>query len=65
MTIHASHIREETHGMVLGLERNGEKDLNPSAGKILEEGDILWIVGDMKLIQKFTQEVSDKNPKSA
>ncbi|HUH73990.1 MAG TPA: cation:proton antiporter [Chitinophagales bacterium] len=65
MTIHASHIREETHGMVLGLERNGEKDLNPSSGKILEEGDILWIVGDMKLIQKFTQEVSDKNPKSA
>lgn len=64
MTINASQIREATHGMVIGLERDGEKDLNPSSSKVLEVGDIIWIVGDMKLIQKYIQETSAKNLKN-
>lgn len=65
LLINASQIREATHGMVaIGLERDGEKDLNPSSSKVLEVGDIIWIVGDMKLIQKYIQETSAKNLKN-
>lgn len=65
MTIHASQIRESTKGMVIGVERDGEKDLNPSSSKILEVGDIIWIVGDIKLIQKYIYDTSFRNPQSA
>lgn len=64
LTIHASQIREATNGMVIGMERDGVKDLNPSSTTVLEVGDIIWIVGDMKLIQKFIQETSAKNTRN-
>jgi len=51
-TIQGSNIRESTHGMVIGLEREEERMLNPESNVVLEDGDILWIVGDKKLIDQ-------------
>lgn len=52
-TIRESGIREETDGLVVGIERGGDRILNPSSQTILEWGDILWIVGNRRKIRKL------------
>ncbi len=49
-TIRESGIRTATNGLVVGVERNGERLLNPDSNFIFEEGDVVWIVGEKKLI---------------
>jgi len=49
-TIRESQLRERTGGLVVGVERNGERILNPESHLILERNDILWLVGDKKLL---------------
>jgi CPA2 family monovalent cation:H+ antiporter-2 len=49
-TIRNSGIREQTQGLVVGIERNGERILNPDSNLIFENGDIVWIVGNNKKI---------------
>ncbi|WP_439559002.1 cation:proton antiporter regulatory subunit, partial [Dyadobacter sp.] len=52
-SIRNSGIREKTHGMIVGLERNGERILNPDSSMIIENHDVLWIAGDRDLIKEF------------
>lgn len=52
-----SQLRQKTNGMVVGVERNGKRILNPESDMILEKNDILWIVGDKKLIAQYTKKV--------
>lgn len=52
-SIRNSLIREKTHGMIVGLERNGERILNPDASMIIEDGDVLWVAGQKELIKEF------------
>ncbi|WP_031526709.1 cation:proton antiporter domain-containing protein [Dyadobacter crusticola] len=52
-SIRNSGIREKTHGMIVGLERNGERILNPDSSMIIENQDVLWIAGDRDLIKDF------------
>ncbi|WP_295116649.1 cation:proton antiporter [uncultured Chitinophaga sp.] len=47
-TIRSSGIRELGHGLVVGIERNGDRILNPDSTLVLQEGDIAWIVGNPK-----------------
>jgi CPA2 family monovalent cation:H+ antiporter-2 len=47
-SISQSQLREKTSGMVVGIERNGKRLLNPESNLILEKNDILWVVGDKK-----------------
>lgn len=54
-TIRNSMIREKTHGMVVGLERNGERILNPDSSMIIENSDVLWIAGEKQLIKDYVQ----------
>ncbi|MCH5689235.1 TrkA C-terminal domain-containing protein [Niabella sp. W65] len=49
-SIRESDIKNLAHGLVVGIERNGERHLNPESTWIFEEGDLLWIVGEKKLI---------------
>ena len=49
-TIRESKLREKTHGLIVGLEKKGKRILNPESDIILEKEDILWIVGDKKLL---------------
>nr|WP_294938558.1 cation:proton antiporter [uncultured Flavobacterium sp.] len=49
-SIRESQIREKTSGLVVGIEREGRRMLNPNSHLILEKGDILWVVGDKKLL---------------
>jgi len=45
-TIRQSGIREKTHGIIVGIETNGQRIINPESTYIMKVGDILWIVGD-------------------
>jgi CPA2 family monovalent cation:H+ antiporter-2 len=49
-TIRDSGIREKTQGLVVGIERDGQRILNPDSNLIFENGDIVWIVGNNKKI---------------
>ena len=49
-SIKDSKLREKTNGLIVGLEKKGKRILNPESYIILEKEDILWIVGDKKLL---------------
>lgn len=53
LTIKDSEIRERTKGLVVGIERNGSRILNPESGVLLLANDVLWIVGNFKRIKVF------------
>ena len=52
-TVRDSGIRERTNGLVIGIERNNQRILNPNSFTEFEWGDIVWIVGERKKIQKL------------
>ncbi|HYK75860.1 MAG TPA: cation:proton antiporter [Daejeonella sp.] len=53
LTVRESGIRERTDGLVVGIERNKSRILNPDSTTVFEWGDIVWIVGERKKIQKL------------
>lgn len=52
-SIRSSGIRETTQGLVVGIERKGERILNPDSNLIFENDDIVWIVGNNKKIPEL------------
>lgn len=52
-SIRKSGIREATQGLVVGIERKGQRILNPDSNLIFENGDIVWIVGNNKKVPKL------------
>jgi len=52
-TIRESGIREKTQGLVVGIERNGQRILNPDSNLVFENEDIVWIVGNNKRIPEL------------
>lgn len=52
-TIRESGIREQTQGLVVGVERNGVRILNPDSDFTFKNEDIVWIVGNNKLIPQL------------
>lgn len=61
-SIRKSGLREQARALVVGLERNGERILNPDSSMILEENDIIWIVCNSEKLEKFLRgEVSKRN----
>jgi CPA2 family monovalent cation:H+ antiporter-2 len=55
-TIKESQLRELGKALVVGLERNGQRILNPESAMRLHEGDIVWVVGVRKRIDEFLHE---------
>lgn len=52
-TIRQSGIREKVNGLVIGIERNGNRILNPDSSTVFETGDTVWIVGNIKKIKQL------------
>lgn len=50
-TIRDSNIREQTGGLVVGIERDGQRILNPDSTTEFEWEDVIWIVGDWRKIK--------------
>ncbi len=53
LTIRESKIRERTRGLVVGIERNGKRIVNPESEEVFRANDTVWIVGNDKLIQEI------------
>ena len=49
-------LREFTNGLVVGIERDNERMLNPESTTEFQWGDIVWIVGEWRKIQQFKAE---------
>lgn len=54
--IRESGLREQVQGLIVGLERDGQRILNPDSALELRSGDLLWIVGDPVRIPKHRDE---------
>jgi len=52
-TIQTSTIRESVNGIVVGLERDNMRILNPNSETILKEDDLLFIVGNTEKLKKL------------
>lgn len=52
-SIRDAQLREKTKGLVVGIERNNERILNPESHILLKKNDIVWLVGDKKLINQL------------
>jgi len=55
-SIKESKLREKTKGLVVGVEKRGIRFMNPESNVLLEKDDILWIVGDKKLLADLVHE---------
>lgn len=55
-TIRSSKIRERTNGLVVGIERNNGRIINPESDTVLEWGDIIWIVGNKQKIRTLIKQ---------
>ena len=53
LSIRDSGIREKTNGLIIGIERNKDRILNPDSDTVFEWGDIILIAGDRKKIRKL------------
>lgn len=56
MDIRNSGLRKRTNGLVVGIQRDKERILNPDSSTVLEWGDIVWIVGNKKKIQQLSKQ---------
>ena len=52
-TLRESGLRERAKGIILGIERNHNKMLNPDSTERLLEGDVLWIYGDHRELKSL------------
>ncbi len=52
-SIRDAELRARTKGLLVGLERQGKRVLNPDASTVFEPGDHLWIVGDPNSIRSL------------
>ncbi|MES2798370.1 MAG: cation:proton antiporter [Bacteroidota bacterium] len=60
-SIRNSSIRELTHGLIVGVERDNVRILNPESDFVFQQHDIIWLVGDEKRIRVyFNQILSEK-----
>ncbi|MDR0506280.1 MAG: cation:proton antiporter [Dysgonamonadaceae bacterium] len=51
--IRTSGIQETYHCLLIGIERNNMSTHNPDLDLVLEEGDILWLIGENDNIMKI------------
>lgn len=56
LNMRQSKIREKTHSLVVGIERSGQRLLNPEPDEIIRLKDKVWIVGDEQRIKICLQE---------
>lgn len=51
--IRNSGIRYRAQGLVVGVERDGIRQLNPDSSFVFRAGDVVWIAGNKKLIKEL------------
>jgi monovalent cation:H+ antiporter-2, CPA2 family len=56
LDIRSSGLRERTNGLIIGIERDNERILNPESTTVFQWNDVVWIVGDRRKIQELAKE---------
>jgi CPA2 family monovalent cation:H+ antiporter-2 len=46
-------LRGKAKAVIVGVERKGERILNPAPSFVFHEGDIVWIAGDQNVLEKL------------
>lgn len=54
-TIRSCGVRENINGLIVGIEREGKRVLNPDSDTVLRGDDVLWLVGETGLIKGLRQ----------
>lgn len=54
-TIHESGLREKASAMVAGIERAGQRIMNPEGNLVLRPRDTLWLVGNGNAIKHYME----------
>lgn len=57
-SIRESGFREKYHAMVVGIERNHNRFINPDTDMRMEANDIIWIVGELKMLEALIAELT-------
>lgn len=52
-SIRDSGLRHSISGMIVGVERQDKRILNPDSSMVLELGDLLWVVGDIEKVKEI------------
>ena len=60
--IRDSGIRERAKGIIAGIERNGNRILNPPSNLVFEEDDIVWVVGNVNRLKILANENRRQKP---
>lgn len=55
-TIRESGLREKAHALVVGIERNDERILNPDSGISFQANDNLFIVANKRTVREFLRQ---------
>ena len=55
--IKASGIREEFESVIVGIEHQGQRILNPAADWFLSQGDLIWVVGKADRVEALSRMV--------
>jgi CPA2 family monovalent cation:H+ antiporter-2 len=58
-TIKEIGLGDEFGGLIVGIERGGDRVLNPESTFVLESGDLVWVFGHKTKIREL-RELSDK-----
>ncbi|WP_266363480.1 cation:proton antiporter [Tellurirhabdus rosea] len=54
-SIRQSGLRERTQGLVVGIERQGKRYLNPESDWVFQAGDLVWLAGNTRLIRQYIE----------
>lgn len=54
-TIRQTGIHDKFNGLVVGIERNGNRILNPESTLKFEDGDLVWIAGEKDILSKLDE----------
>ena len=46
-------IREAVNGLIVGVERDEQRHLNPDPSMVLQSDDVIWLVGERVLLSKL------------
>ena len=53
MTIKDSGIRNDYRCLVVGVEKENGNLMSPEASMVLEDGDVVWVVGEKEDVYKL------------
>lgn len=65
ISIRNSGIREQYHSMVVGVEKNGKRIMNPDSDMSIQNGVILWLVGPAENLSNLERDLTSGSSESS